>query len=297
MLISYSRPSMTFTIAGTGASFVTPASALTNGRPADATRLQWLSGTQTTASTVVITATFASAISARCAALLMPNIATAIPAGVKVTIAGKLSGSNVTIGGNALTTRTVTLPNGASAVHWVFPAVSIDTLVITIYNDLNGSTWAAASQYVDLGEMWCGKGADFAITENMKRDSQGGLLQRSSHNNQQWALQVQPFRTYECHFVPMAESYLLGPLSFQDDFETVANALNTQTTCVIIPSYLNVYNGSAQLIAAPTITTATIAQQRLNRYFCLGSPDVQVSWTRNGDFYSIGAFTFGESPP
>lgn len=75
----------------------------------------------------------------------MPNLSSALPAGVKVTIAGKLSGGNVVLGGNALTLRTYTLPNGANAAHWVFPAATIDTLILTIYNDKNGVTWATPS--------------------------------------------------------------------------------------------------------------------------------------------------------
>lgn len=297
MLISYSRPGMTFTI--TSGTFVTSSAALINGRPADVTRIQWPAGAQTLTTTVAITGSLTGgAITARCAALLLPNLGTAIPAGVKVTASGQLSGSAVALGGNSLSCRTVTLPNGATAVHFVFPPVSIDTIIFTIYNDLNGSTWAAASQYVDLGEVWCGKGADFAVQENLKRDMAGGILQRASHNNQRWPLLPNnAYRTYQPQFVPMTETMLIGPLSFQDDFETVANALNTQGTTVIIPEYLNSYTGAASLTAVPTINTTTINQQRLNRFFMLGSPDVPVSWTKSGSGFNIGAFTFGESPP
>jgi len=56
----------------------------------------------------------------------MPNISTALPAGVKVTVEGKLAGSDVALGGNSTTTRTVKLASGASAVMWAFPATTID---------------------------------------------------------------------------------------------------------------------------------------------------------------------------
>lgn len=188
----------------------------------------------------------------------MPNLSTALPAGVKVTISGKLSGSGVVLAGNATTLRTYTLPSGATAAHWVFPATTIDTLVITIYNDRNGATWAAASQYFLLGAIVAGKGADFAIANDLSTGYGGGLLQRQSHNNQAWALQTQPWRTFTPNFVPMDETHVLGPLTYQDDFETVAYSFNTSKASIIIPAYLNGGNSQSNVTSAPVVTTATI---------------------------------------
>lgn len=300
MRVSYNRPTgITWAIAGTGASFITDATALTNGRPADATRIQWLStGSPSITDTVTLTATLNTTIKAGCAALLLPNIATAIPTGVKITFSGKLSGGAVVLGGDAITNRTVTLPNGATAIFAVFPAVNIDKLIITIYNDQNGSTWATASEYVDLGEVWVGSVADFDVANDLEIQYQGGLLQRQSHNNQQWPLMVQPYRSVPVNVVPMEESVAIGPNSYQDDFETVAYALSTQATSVIILGYmLPGYDATANGRPPASITSSTINEQRLARTFVLGCPDQAIKMTRNGDRFFVSPITFGESPP
>lgn len=298
MLISYSRPAITWAIAGTGASFITDSSALTNGRPADATRIQWLSGAQTTASTVTLTGTLATPISARLAGFLLPNIPTAIPDGVKVTVSGKLSGGAVALNGNSTSTRTALLPNGAAASWWVFPAATIDTIIVTIYNDRNGSTWATAGQYVDLGEIWVGKGADFQIANDLQVDNQGGLLQRQSHNNQAWPLAVQPFRVATVNLSPMTETVAIGPNAAQDDFQTVLNAISTAQSAVIVPAYLSrAYGPSQNGTPPPTITTATINQQRLTRTAMLGVVNQPIKFQGNGDQYFTSPIVFGESPP
>lgn len=304
MLISYSRPSGNFVV--TGGSFAPgfDGSALINGRPADATRMNWPSGSQTTSVTQVLTFTFTGgAITARCAALLIPANSTTnlMPAGVKVTFAGKLSGSSVPLNGNATTQRTVTLPNGSVAVWVVFPAVSIDTLIVTIYNDKNGSTWISASATHDLGEVWIGKGADFNVANDVETELMGGLLQRRSHNNQAWPLAVQPYRQLTVNLVAMAESIAIGPNSAQDDYETVRNALETAAACVLIPTYLNrgPVNGNSATNGAPppTIDSTTISAQRLNRTAVLGVVEQPIKMAVNGDMYYTSPIVFGESPP
>lgn len=290
---------MTFTISGTGASFVTDSAALINGRPADATRMQWLSaGSPATTDFVQITATFGNAISARCAALLLPNTSGTIPAGVKIEFSGKLSGSNVALGGNALAARTVLLPCGATAIFVVFSAVSIDTLIVKIYNDKNSVTWATTSELVDLGELWCGEGADFAVANDLDWDLEGGLLKRQAHNNQAWALEQQPYRVLKCNLVPMEQIAAIGPNPDQADYETVMNALSTQKTCVMIAAYLNPGNSPASGTPPPVISTTTINTQLLARTFILGSPDASLSLKHHpdGPFYA-SPITFGESPP
>jgi hypothetical protein len=314
MLISYGRPDMSFVMSGGDAAFITPAdgSALVNGRPADVQRIQWRSSPINTGSggAVTITAELGDSssgetIKARCCALLMPNLSTAIPAGVKVTFAGTLSGSPVVLGGNAITTRTQLLPNGATAIWCVFPAATIDTLVVTIYNDKNGATWATASEIVDLGELWCGLGADFNVANDVRIEWHGGILQRRSHNNQAWPLLTQAFRQLNVQLVPMTEDIAIGPNSNQDDYETVASAISTQACCVLIPSYFTrgPVNGNAAPNGEPppVIGTGTISVQRLHRTAVLGvlggESGQPISTQVNGDVYYVSPIVFGESPP
>lgn len=298
MLISYGMPEVTgWAIAGTGASFITDEAALTNGRPADATRMQWTSNPPTISDTVTLTATLASAINARCAAFLLPNILTAIPAGVKIELSGKLSSSPVALGGNALTQRTALLPNGAAALWAVFPSVSIDTFVVKVYNDKSGATWATASQYVDLGEAWCGKGADFATANDIETVLQGGLTQRQSHNNQAWPLAVKPYRQITANLVPMDVAVMRGPNPAQDDFETVANAIGQSATCVIIPKYIMDGKHANTGAPPPVISTATIDEQGLVRTAALGVIDQTIKISGNGQKYYTSPIVFGETPP
>lgn len=304
MLISYDRPPGNWSV--TGGSFASgfDGSALTNGRPADATRMVWPSGAQTTSVTQVLTYTFTGgAIDARCAGLIIPAASTTnlMPAGVKVTFAGKLSGGNVALNGNAITQRTVTLPNGSVVIWVVFPAVSIDTLVVTIYNDKNGSTWISASANHDLGEIWVGKGADFNVANDIVKELMGGLLQRRSHNNQAWALEVQPYWQLTANLVAMEEYIAIGPNSAQDDYETVLEAISTAEAAVLIPSYLSrgPVNGNSATNGAPppVIDSTTISNQRLNRMAVLGIVEQPIRLTANGDRFYTSPIVFGESPP
>lgn len=298
MRISYGRPAgITWAIAGTGASFITDSAALTNGRPADTTRIQWLSVSPATSDTVTLTATLGTTIKAGLAGFLLPNLATAIPAGVKVTVAGKLAGSGVALNGNSTTIRTAALPNGATACWWVFPAVDIDTLIITIYNDKSGSIWATASQYVDLGEVWIGKSADFRVVGDVQVELDGGLLQRQSPNNQAWPLAVKPYRKLTANIVPMDETTAIGPNSAQDDYETVVNAITTAAACVLVPTYLHRQDGSPNGSPPPIIDSSTISQQRLTRTACLGVVAAPITTQGNGDKYFTSPIQFAETPP
>jgi hypothetical protein len=303
-LFSYGRPTgITWTLTGTGAAFVGAQSLLTNGRPGDPCRMQWLSGAPGTGQSLVLTSSvFAPSIVARCAALLLPATSTAnvsIPANVAVTAAGKLAGGAVALGGNALTATTVVLPNGAVAVWWVFPPAPIDQLVVTIPNTNGAAVWATSSQCTfDLGEIWVGKGADYAIKQDMEEQLMGGLLQRQSHNNQAWPLQVQPGKGYTVNLVPMSETIAIGPNPAQDDWESVAYAISTQPAVVMIPRYMKRGSGPVANGQPPsTITGATIDAQRLIRSAKLGVMDGNLKTTQAGDIYLTASAQFGETPP
>lgn len=301
MRCSYNRPTnISWAITGTGSAFIGDPADLTNGQPASPCRIQWTSNSPTITDTVTLTGTLGTTLKCGLAGLLLPQTTTAatLPAGVKVTVSGKLSGSGVALGGNALTQRTVLLPNGATALWWVFPAVNIDTIIVTIYNDQNSATWATASELVDLGEIWCGAAADFAIKEDMEQDFDGGLLQRQSHNNQNWPLLIEGYRSLTINLVPMVEAVAIGPNSAQDDFQTVLTALSTQATTVLVPYYLYREGGTATGQPPAAINTTTISEQRLQRSAILGAPDQPIKLNGIGDdaFY-ISPIVFGESPP
>ena len=302
MLISYNRPSIAWAISGTGASFVTSSSALTNGRPADPTRITWLSNPSPAITDyVTLTGTLTPSLAApRCAGFLLPNISTAVPAGVKIVVTAKLSGGSVPLNGNSAIQRTQLLPNGAAASWFLFPFTTgaIDTIIFQIYNDLNGATWAAASQYVDLGELWIGDAAEFPLVQDAVVEVQGGLLQRQSHNNQAWPLMVQPFRMLTANLVPMTEAIAIGPWPYgsptADDFQTVCDAISTQLASVLIPLYVTL--GSITL-NVPTINGSTIDVQRLHRSAQLGVINSPVKLQGNNNTYFTSPIVHGETPP
>ena len=301
MRIGINRPTgITWAIASTngGAAFITDASALTNGRVADVTRVQWDTGVQSTSVTVTLTATLGKTISASNCALLMANISTSLPIGVSVQFSGKLGIGAVALGGNTTGSRTVAGPWGNSIIPCVFPAVQIDTLIITISNDKNGSMWATAGQLFDLGEVWVGEGADFDVANDISFNAEGGTLQRQSHNNQQWPLMVQPYFSIPVNLTAMPVAVAVGPNPAQYDFQTVIAAMVTQSTTVIIPKYM--VEGADPLTTGqppPSITSSNIDAQMLARTFCLGCVDQAPKMTRDGQQYFISPFTFGENPP
>jgi hypothetical protein len=315
MMITWDRPPATsFAIAGdTGhtAAFVSPTdgSALFNGRVADKQRMSYRTGAGSSLSEyTLITIKLANAIAARSAALLMPSSSLAIPAGVKIDFSGGVGASPstpVALGGNALGQRTQLLPIGSTAAWVVFPSATIDTLYVKIYNDRNGATWAAGGQLFDVGEIWVGRGADFNVENDVEVRWKGGLLQRRTHNNQPWALEVVPWRELTVQLVPMTEAVAIGPNSLQSDYETVACSLSTQTACALIPSYLNrgAFNGNSEVNGQPpaVINSTTINVQRLHRtavFGVLGGESGQpISTKVNGDQFYTSPIVFGESPP
>jgi hypothetical protein len=308
MLISYGRPAYvagSWGLTGTGAAFVSSAAKLTTLRPAEACRMQWLSGSPTLAQTMVLTGTNpgsspANRITARVAGILFPQNSTVakLPAGVNIQFAGKLSAGAVALGGNALTSTTQVLPGGAVAAWCVFPPAIIDQIVVTIPNNASGSTWATAQMQFDIGEIWIGKGADFAARNDLEEDLQGGLTQRKSHNNQAWPLMIVPFKVYTVNLVPMSEQVAIGPNPYQDDLETVGYQLATSPGAVVIPKYMQrgfgpLYNGQPPAV----ITPATIDAQRLIRSAKLGVLDSDFKMTGNGDINIVSQIVFGETPP
>ena len=293
MLISYGRPTdVDWSI--TGGSFVGDPNDLINGQPASGCRIR--SGGDSSGQ-IVITAAF-DAIYARCAALLNPASSTEslIPADVLVEFAGKLSNIAVPLGGNALGKRTVLHPNHATRRPSVFSAVQIDTLQVIIHDDKNGSPWITHNGLYDLGEIWFGKGADYGVKQNIKVALEGGLLQRKSHENQNWPWATKAYRSLSLNVTPMSETEAIGPRTDQDDFETLMQAI-TEDTFVLVPSYLRRNSDGSRHAPPSVINSSTISEQRLGRTFTLGNLDsaIELDWDDNE--YLVSPIVFGESPP
>jgi hypothetical protein len=294
MLISYGRPAE-IDWAIVGGTFVGDPDDLVNGQPASPCRIRWNGDSS---GVLVITASF-DATALRSAGFLSPRFSTEglIPEGVKIEFSGKHSGGSVALGGNALNKRTVTHPNGATRRPAVFPSATVDQLILTIYDNKNGSPWVTHDSLYDLGEFWFGKGADFGIKQDLKIALQGGLLQRKSHQNQNWPWAVKAYQAPSFNITPMTEAEAIGPRSDQDDFQTVMYALAEDSTCVLIPSYI-ARNDLGHRHAPPTTIDATvISEQRLCRTFMIGNLDASIELDGDGNQYFVSPIAFGESPP
>ena len=287
---------------GADAAFVTSPSALYDGQPGTSTRISWMTGgSPVIGDYVEFTISLSAEIPARCAAFFSARFSTAnlVPAGVKMTCSGKLSSSPVVLGGNAATgVRTFLHPNGATRRPFVFPSASIDQLLLRIYNDKNGSTWATGGELVDLGELWVGKGTDWAVALDFGVAGQGGTLQRKSHENLNWAWAIRAFEQNPIKIVPMTRLQAFGgPGAVQDSFYTTMYELMYGTASLTIPVYLN--TGAAKIHAPPpVINTSTIDEQMLCCLTQIGNlGDQGINMTGNGDQYFVSPFSFGTSAP
>jgi hypothetical protein len=185
-----------------GSAFTTAWQDLFNGRPADATRIQWCSGAQTTASYVQLQFTLSAGIVPGAVGLIGLNIlGLADSSGLKVVFTGRRSTDPVgtypyALGGTSATTRTIKRADGSYAAICVC-ASGLTPIVgwqMQIYNDQNGAANIAASQFVDLGEAWCSPAFDLDIDADWKLTfAQSKVAQ--SINNQPWPVLYPPART------------------------------------------------------------------------------------------------------
>lgn len=285
------------------AAFVTSPSALYDGQPGTSTRFSWVTaGSPAITDWVSFTVSLSAPIPARCLALLEARFSTAnlIPAGVKVTAAGKLSASPVTLGGNTQTgVRTFLHPNGAVRRPFVFLKQTIDQAVFTVWNDKNGSPWATAGELVDLGELWVGKGSDYAIANDYAFTIEGGTLQRKSHENLNWAWAIRAYEENPFNVVAMTQQQAIGPRTDEDPFQVLAYELAQNTASVLIPAYLAGGTNQYPIHAPPrVIDTTTIDEQRLCCTFAIGNlGDQGISMKGNNDLYQVAPFSFGSSAP
>ncbi len=147
MLIGYGGYALTFAIGGsaTGAAWTAPASgiALTDFRTGSVQGIRWISGTQNTSSYVEITVTIASPLDATAAQGVVGVANVSLPEGTKLVIGG-------------VTQRLVSGARGERSA-WVLPFATGNTLVIRIYNDVNGVASIVASSEFSIGEIFVGR--------------------------------------------------------------------------------------------------------------------------------------------
>ncbi len=280
MLISidgYDRPTITWTTGGTGVTVLTSTAYLSDNLVVSPCRMTWATGSQTTSTTVTITATFASTV-LRCAGLLCPlSTGYSLPVGLKVTVDSGL-------GGNATTQRTQRLPDGSVGIYWAFPAGSaVTTITFTIYNDVNGSTYFTAGQVFDIGEAWAGGGTVWKIANNVESNLVDTITNRRSHNNQAQPIFHNPYESTGFSFTPMTDTSAYDPTSALS-FKQMRYRLLTAKSALVMP--LRHVRG-----------TTTVDPVPLHALTLFGRPDAMQALTGNNDRYWTAKLTMSAAPP
>jgi len=158
MLISYNRPAdIAWSLIGDGSAWLSDdaGAALTNGRPAAASRLQWLSGDQTTGSVLILRGTWGTAFAPR----LVGLVGLTLPVGTLISLAFRRPDDDgYTYLADEPQQRVVQLPDG-SRCAWFVLDDGLDAVIgleFHIANDVNGAASIAAGAAVDIGEAWVG---------------------------------------------------------------------------------------------------------------------------------------------
>lgn len=240
MLISCNRPSdLTSGLIGDGAAWLSDDSgaALTNGRPASASRIQWLSGTQTTSSELILRATWGSAITPRILALL----GLTLPAGTLIQITlRRPADAGYTYKADTYSQRVVQLPDG-SRCAWFVLDDGLDPVIgagFIIVNDVNGSASIAASSSFDAGEVWVGSGVDIPQQRGWSRGIKDPSVIRRSRGSQLFSTDLRAWRRLTVRFAPTSNADVAGQgLDNSTDWELIQAALHGAAPCVVIPRW------------------------------------------------------------
>jgi len=240
MLISYNRPSdIAWSLIGAGSAWLSDdaGDALTNGRPAAASRLQWLSGAQTTGSILTLRGTWGSAFAPRVVGL----VGLTLPVGTLITLAlRRPADDGYTYVADVPQQRVVQLPDGSRCVWFVLDDV-LDPVIGVEYriaNDVNGSASIAADVAIDIGEAWVGPTVEIPHDAGWSRGISDPSTLRRSKGSQLFATPQRSWRVLQLQFSPDGEADVRGDgLTGGTDWEQIEAALISGTPCVAIPRW------------------------------------------------------------
>jgi hypothetical protein len=201
MKISYNRPAIAWSLLGAGAAWLSDdaGAALTNGRPAAVSRLQWLSGAQTTASILTLRGTWATAFAPGVLALL----GLTLPVGTLITLAFRRpADAGYTYQADVASQRVVQLPDG-SRCAWFVLADGLDPVIgveYRLHNDVNGAASIAADSAFEVGEAWVGPTVEILHTADWKDVDNDPSVTKRSKGSQPFTVEVRGFRTLQAPF-------------------------------------------------------------------------------------------------
>lgn len=225
-LILHSRPSG---ITWSGPTFLTSDDALTDGKPARSTRVEFEGGSLT--DYVALVGVWSTPTIIRGAVIVFDRN---VPSGAKIEIRGKQladPGYTYLLGGNALTQRTIERDDGTIAAAFAFDedVAAIVGLEIRVFDDANGVTYAGG--YIDIGEVFFGQGTEVNIRREVNDGIEDPTERSYTLGNQPDVVQRKWARTVDVDVCPTPwdESYMTA-----DSLMRLRNRLAGQTDCAII---------------------------------------------------------------
>ncbi len=250
MLISYSRPSpITWSLTGTGAAFLTSSARLDNGRPTSATRLQWLSGAQTTASVLSLRGDwgFDEQIIVGAAGL----IGLTLPVGLRIVCSLKFAGFWI-----YRTTEGVVVEraDGVRVAWFTFPvnvlSVPVQGVQFSIYNDVGGvvSPVAADSDF-EIGEVWAGISSEWCIRTTYQSDRNDFSKQKTSINGQPFPTRRRASSISNLEFTPVIYGSAFGSVG-TTSFKSIRAELLGYQPCVVVPMTAEPFTGASAIDSA-----------------------------------------------
>lgn len=239
MLISYNRPLIAWVLIGAGAAWLSDdaGAALINGRPAAASRAQWLSGAQTTASVLALRGSWSTALVPRVLALL----GVTLPVGTLISLAfRRAADADYTYLAGTYSQRVVQLPDGSRCAWFVLPD-GLDAVIGVEYriaNDVNGAAQIAAGSVFDVGEAWVAPTVDIPHASDWKDSDNDPSVTRRSKGSQPFTTPVRGYRTLQMTFaLAKLPAVRGGGLANGMDWQTIRASVRASARVVVVPRF------------------------------------------------------------
>ena len=219
MLISYNRPSgIAWSLIGTGAAWLTDADALTNGRPASASRVQWSAGALT------LRGTWSTAFAPRVVALL----GLTLPVGTPISLAfRRTADAGYTYLADVYAQNVTQLPDGSRCVWVVLPS-GLDPVIGVEYRIASGAGT------IDIGEAWIGPTFEACARRTMQDHVIDPTVKRRSYGSQTFASQRLPYRSIQLELVPQRDAAIA-------DVRTLRGQVMQTKRVAIVPVETDLY--------------------------------------------------------
>lgn len=198
MLIIHSMPTG---IIWTGPVFLTDPDALTDSKPARATRVEFISASIFDTVTLQGTWTTAKVIGG-----MQVIFQGGVPANTLVRAYGRRPGDpdyDYPLGGNSLTATTVERPDGTVMATFLFDAMeSINGLAFVLFNNSDGATYV--SGYVDIGEIFFGEVMEVCIRPTPGSGIEDPTLYEQTIGNQPHVVRRKEALLLNCEIAPIS---------------------------------------------------------------------------------------------